>query len=171
MIYESAYLVLYSLPVGVHLPRRDSLLALLALLPHTVPRLVVVVMVSTFLSTIYHIGHPSSEVLGAFILGLIPGTITAITGSFLYALFHHALVGHPEQLHCVPRPYAARSGWKEKPRDDQKIGATVMSKKILMTYLSTGLGHLVLAQAIAHYVHEMRPSWDIRIMNAGPGPR
>ncbi|MGO9412084.1 MAG: hypothetical protein ACLQCB_15205 [Spirochaetia bacterium] len=41
-----------------------------------------------------------------------------------------------------------------------------MSKKILMTYLSAGLGHLVLAQAIAHYVHEMRPSWDIRIMDA-----
>ena len=41
-----------------------------------------------------------------------------------------------------------------------------MSKKILMTYLSAGLGHLVLAQAIAHYVREMRPSWDIRIMDA-----
>jgi diacylglycerol O-acyltransferase len=41
-----------------------------------------------------------------------------------------------------------------------------MSKKILMTYLSAGLGHLVLAQAIAHYVQQMRPSWDIRIMDA-----
>jgi len=41
-----------------------------------------------------------------------------------------------------------------------------MRKKILMTYLSAGLGHLVLAQAIAHYVREMRPSWDIRIMDA-----
>jgi UDP-N-acetylglucosamine:LPS N-acetylglucosamine transferase len=41
-----------------------------------------------------------------------------------------------------------------------------MSKRILMTYLSAGLGHLVLAQAIAHYVQQMRPSWDIRIMDA-----
>ncbi|MGA2613898.1 MAG: hypothetical protein ABSG38_10640 [Spirochaetia bacterium] len=41
-----------------------------------------------------------------------------------------------------------------------------MRKKILMTYLSAGLGHLVQAQAIAHYVHQMRPSWDIRIMDA-----
>jgi UDP-N-acetylglucosamine:LPS N-acetylglucosamine transferase len=41
-----------------------------------------------------------------------------------------------------------------------------MSKKILITYLSAGLGHLVQAQAIAHYVHQMRPSWEIRIMDA-----
>lgn len=41
-----------------------------------------------------------------------------------------------------------------------------MSRKILIPYLSAGLGHLVLAQAIAHYLHQMRPSWDIRIMDA-----
>ncbi len=41
-----------------------------------------------------------------------------------------------------------------------------MRKKILMTYLSAGLGHLVQAQAIAYYVHQMRPTWDIRIMDA-----
>lgn len=41
-----------------------------------------------------------------------------------------------------------------------------MSKKILIPYLSAGLGHLVLAQAIAHYIHQMRPAWDIRIMDA-----
>lgn len=92
VLYEAAYLVLYYLPWEFTF-RGVILFSLLALLPHTVPSLVVVVMVSTFLSTIYHLGHPNSEVLGAFILGIIAGTITAITGSFLYALFHHALVG------------------------------------------------------------------------------
>jgi len=92
IVYESAYLVLYYLPWEFTF-RGVILFSLLALLPHTVPSLVVVVMVSTFLSTIFHIGHPNSEVLGAFLLGIIAGTVTAITGSFLYALFHHALVG------------------------------------------------------------------------------
>ncbi|MGA2765694.1 MAG: hypothetical protein ABSG17_20285 [Spirochaetia bacterium] len=41
-----------------------------------------------------------------------------------------------------------------------------MGKKILIPYLSAGLGHLVQAQAIAHYVHQMRPDWDVRIMDA-----
>ena len=91
-LYESAYLVLYYLPWEFTF-RGVILFSLLALLPHTAASLVIVVMVSTFLSTIFHIGHPSSEVLGAFILGVIAGTLTALTGSFLYALFHHALVG------------------------------------------------------------------------------
>jgi UDP-N-acetylglucosamine:LPS N-acetylglucosamine transferase len=41
-----------------------------------------------------------------------------------------------------------------------------MGKKILIPYLSAGLGHLILAQAIAHYVHRMRPDWDLRLMDA-----
>ncbi|MGO9307621.1 MAG: hypothetical protein ACLQDL_01200 [Spirochaetia bacterium] len=41
-----------------------------------------------------------------------------------------------------------------------------MGKKILMPYLAAGLGHLILAQAIAHYVHRMRPDWDVRLMDA-----
>jgi hypothetical protein len=50
-------------------------------------------MDQTFLSIVYHIGHPSSEVVGAFLSGILAGIVTAATGSFLYALFHHALVG------------------------------------------------------------------------------
>ncbi len=41
-----------------------------------------------------------------------------------------------------------------------------MSKRILFPYLSAGLGHLINAQSIAHYVSRMRPGWDIRIMDA-----
>ena len=41
-----------------------------------------------------------------------------------------------------------------------------MGKMILIPYLSAGLGHLVLAQAIAHYLHRMRPDWDVRLMDA-----
>ena len=41
-----------------------------------------------------------------------------------------------------------------------------MGKRILIPYLSAGLGHMIQAQAIAHYLHRMRPDWDIRIMDA-----
>ncbi|MGA2381661.1 MAG: hypothetical protein ABSG85_20370 [Spirochaetia bacterium] len=41
-----------------------------------------------------------------------------------------------------------------------------MGKRILIPYLSAGLGHLMQAKAIAHYLHRMRPDWDVRLMDA-----
>ena len=41
-----------------------------------------------------------------------------------------------------------------------------MGKKILIPYLSAGLGHLILAQAVAQSVRRMRPDWDVRLMDA-----
>ncbi len=98
VLYEISYLVLYYLPWEFTF-RGVVMFSLLALLPHTAASLVIVVMISTFLSTIYHIGHPNSEVLGAFILGVLAGAVTVVTGSFLYALFHHAIAGIP--LDCI----------------------------------------------------------------------
>ncbi len=113
ILYEFSYLAMYYLPWEFTF-RGVIMFSLLALLPHTVPALVIVVMISTFLSTIYHIGHPSSEVLGAFILGVIAGTVTALTGSFLYALFHHALIGIP--LDCIA--YRGRVRLQQKQRSE-----------------------------------------------------
>ncbi len=113
VLYELSYLVLYYLPWEFTF-RGVIMFSLLALLPHTVSALVIVVMISTFLSTIYHIGHPSSEVLGAFILGVVAGTVTALTGSFLYALFHHALIGIP--LDCIA--YRGRLRLQQKQRSE-----------------------------------------------------
>ena len=69
------------------------LFGLLAFLPRTIPGIAVAIMVQTFLSTIYHIGHPHSEVVGAFLLGLVAGATTVVTGSILYGFLFHALVG------------------------------------------------------------------------------
>ena len=41
-----------------------------------------------------------------------------------------------------------------------------MGKRILLPYLSAGLGHMIQAQAIAHYLHRMRPDWDLIVMDA-----
>jgi len=113
VVYEISYLLLYYLPWEFTF-RGVIMFSLLALLPHTVASLVIVVMISTFLSTIYHIGHPSSEVLGAFLLGVIAGAVTALTGSFVYALFHHALAGIP--LDCIA--YRNRVRLQQKQRSE-----------------------------------------------------
>ncbi|MGA2381660.1 MAG: CPBP family intramembrane glutamic endopeptidase [Spirochaetia bacterium] len=91
-LYEFAYVAFYYL--GWEFAFRGVMLfGLLAFLPHTIPGIAVAIMVQTFLSTIYHIGHPHSEVFGAFILGLAAGAATVVTGSILYGLFYHALAG------------------------------------------------------------------------------
>jgi uncharacterized membrane protein YdjX (TVP38/TMEM64 family) len=69
------------------------LFGLLALLPPTLAGVLVAVLLQTVVSTVFHIGHPDSEVLGAFIFGLLSGLVTAAAGSFLYALVLHALAG------------------------------------------------------------------------------
>jgi UDP-N-acetylglucosamine:LPS N-acetylglucosamine transferase len=41
-----------------------------------------------------------------------------------------------------------------------------MDRRILIPYLTAGLGHLVHAQAIATFLRRMRPDWDVRLMDA-----
>jgi len=92
VLYEAAYVLFYYLPWEFAF-RGVVLFGLLAFLPVTIPGVAVAVMVQTFLSTIYHIGHPHSEVLGAFILGLASGVTAVVTGSIFYGLLFHAVVG------------------------------------------------------------------------------
>lgn len=92
ILYEIAYVLFYYLPWEFAF-RGVVLFGLLAFLPVTIPGVAVAVMVQTFLSTIYHIGHPHSEVLGAFILGLVSGVTAVVTGSIFYGLMFHAVVG------------------------------------------------------------------------------
>jgi hypothetical protein len=37
-----------------------------------------------------------------------------------------------------------------------------MRRKILIPYLMSGLGHFMLARAIAHYLREMQPEWEVQ---------
>jgi hypothetical protein len=92
VIYEASYVVFYYLSWEFAF-RGVVLFGLLAFLPKTIPGVAVAILVQTFLSTIYHIGHPNSEVFGAFILGLVAGAAAVVTGSILYGLFAHAVSG------------------------------------------------------------------------------
>ena len=119
-LYELAYVALYYLAWEFAF-RGVVLFGLLAFLPHTVPGIAVAIMVQTFLSTIYHIGHPHSEVLGAFVLGLAAGTMAVITGSILYGLLCHALIGVLND--CLAYRRLARMRSSNARRAYTRIGA------------------------------------------------
>jgi membrane protease YdiL (CAAX protease family) len=85
--YEAAYLVFYYLP-WEFLYRGLLFLALLPALG-----LAPALALQTIVSTIYHFGHPDSEIWAACGVGFVFGLVAWFTGSFLYTVFIHALVG------------------------------------------------------------------------------
>ncbi len=103
ILYETAYLVLYYLPweflfrglLFFSLLQSSGLWTSLA--------------VQTLVSTLYHIGHPDSEIFAALGSGFIFGLIAYDTGSFFYTLFIHALVGICNDTMIFHR-YYRRSG-------------------------------------------------------------
>ena len=87
LAYETAYLVLYYLP-WEFLYRGLLFLALVPALG-----LAPALALQTIVSTIHHFGHPDSEIWAACGAGLVFGLVAWFTGSFLYTIFIHALVG------------------------------------------------------------------------------
>lgn len=85
--YEAAYLVLYYLP-WEFLYRGLLFLALLPVLG-----LAPALALQAIISTIHHFGHPDTEIWAALAAGFIFGLVAFFTGSFLYTVFIHALVG------------------------------------------------------------------------------
>ena len=55
--------------------------------------LVPALAIQTVVSTLYHFGHPDSEIYAAAVGGVVFGLIAYATGSFLYTVFIHALIG------------------------------------------------------------------------------
>jgi membrane protease YdiL (CAAX protease family) len=105
VVYEAAYLVLYYLP-WEFLYRGLLFLALVPALG-----LAPALALQTIISTIYHFGHPDSEIWAACGAGFVFGLVAWITGSFLYTVLIHALVGIANDsfiyLRCRrPRPGA-----------------------------------------------------------------
>jgi hypothetical protein len=85
--YEAAYLLLYYLP-WEFLYRGLLFLALVPALG-----LAPALALQTAISTIHHFGHPDTEIWAACGAGFVFGLVAWITGSFLYTVFIHALVG------------------------------------------------------------------------------
>ena len=85
--YETAYLFLYYLP-WEFLYRGLLFLALLPALG-----LFPALALQTIISTIHHFGHPESEIWAACGAGFAFGLVAWFSGSILYTVFMHALVG------------------------------------------------------------------------------
>jgi membrane protease YdiL (CAAX protease family) len=85
--YELAYIILYY-PAWEFLYRGILFFPLIPAIG-----LVPALGVETLLSTLYHIGHPPSEILAAVGAGVIFGLIAFWTGSFFYTALLHAAVG------------------------------------------------------------------------------
>jgi membrane protease YdiL (CAAX protease family) len=87
LAYETAYLFLYYFP-WEFLFRGILFFPLIPSLG-----LIPALCLQTIVSTLYHIGHPDSEILASLAAGFLFGGIAYVTGSFVYAVFLHALVG------------------------------------------------------------------------------
>lgn len=87
IIYESAYLLLY------YFSWEFLFRGILFFPLVTSTNLITALSIQTTISTLYHIGHPISEIFGALFAGLIFGAIAYVTGSFFYTVFIHALIG------------------------------------------------------------------------------
>jgi len=86
-LYETAYLVLYYLPWEFAF--RGLLFFPLAATVGLLPALAL----QTMLSTLYHIGHPASEIAAALAAGFLFGLIAYHTQSIVYTTAIHALFG------------------------------------------------------------------------------
>ncbi len=91
-LYETSYALLYY-PAWEFAFRGVLLFGLAGLAGGGPAAIAAAILVQTMLSTVYHLGHPPSEVLSAFAFGIVFGAIAALTGSVLYPLYLHALVG------------------------------------------------------------------------------
>jgi membrane protease YdiL (CAAX protease family) len=66
--------------------------------------------VTTTLSTLHHIGHPRSEIWGAFLGGVIFASIALVTRSIIYPILIHAMFGIVNDTFIYLRSYRKTSG-------------------------------------------------------------
>lgn len=53
----------------------------------------IAILIQATIATVYHLGHPQMEILGALLGSIIFGIIAYSTRSILYTIFLHALIG------------------------------------------------------------------------------
>jgi membrane protease YdiL (CAAX protease family) len=66
--------------------------------------------ITTSLSTVHHIGHPKSEIVGAVLGGVIFSLIVLLTRSILYPIVIHAMIGVVNDTLIYLRNYRKSSG-------------------------------------------------------------
>ena len=102
-LYEAGYLVLYY-TAWEFLYRGllfFPLVSALGFLP--------AMAITTALSTVYHIGHPDTEIWSALAGGVVFGLIAWLTGSVYYSFFIHAMLGVSDDAFIYARCYRHRA--------------------------------------------------------------
>lgn len=91
-LYELSYLCLYYFAWEFTF-RGFFLFSLVELMNRTTTAVLVAVLLQSIISTVFHLHHPPAEVVSSLFGGVVFGLIAYATGSFLYTLFIHALIG------------------------------------------------------------------------------
>lgn len=92
VLYEISYLIFYYLTWEFTF-RGVLLFTLIELMGETSTGIIVAILIQTIIATVYHLGHPRIEILGALMGSVIFGIIAYATQSILYTIFLHALIG------------------------------------------------------------------------------
>lgn len=67
------------------------------------------ITITAALSTLHHVGHPKTEILGALLGGFIFAFVALITGSLIYPIVFHALLGVGVDSFLYARNHRLRS--------------------------------------------------------------
>ena len=92
VLYEIAYLVFYYVTWEFTF-RGVFLFTLIQLIGENHTGIIAAIMIQAIIATVYHLGHPQVEIMGALLGSVIFGVIAYATHSILYTIFLHALIG------------------------------------------------------------------------------
>ena len=92
VLYEISYLILYYVTWEFTF-RGVLLFTLIGLFGENSTGIIFAILIQTTIATVYHLGHPNMEILGAFGGSIIFGIIALATQSILYTIFLHAFLG------------------------------------------------------------------------------
>lgn len=90
--YEASYLIFYYTAWEFTF-RGVFLFMLIELMRDNPSGIIAAILVQSIVATVYHLGHPHIEVIGALIGSIVFGVIAYATGSILYTIFLHAFIG------------------------------------------------------------------------------
>ncbi|MEE8604763.1 MAG: CPBP family intramembrane glutamic endopeptidase [Candidatus Aminicenantaceae bacterium] len=92
VLYEISYLIFYYLTWEFTF-RGVLLFSLIELIGANSTGIIAAILIQSIIATVYHLGHPHIEILGALLGSVIFGIIAYSTHSILYTIFLHALIG------------------------------------------------------------------------------
>lgn len=92
VLYEVSYLIFYYITWEFTF-RGVLLFTLIEWGGENATGIIFAILIQAIIATVYHLGHPNLEILGALLGSVIFGIIAYSTKSILYTIFLHALIG------------------------------------------------------------------------------